>query len=113
MESFWSRLLNSQFFFSKPKSSATPRVFKFLNLFWKHYSLTLLYLQASIITSGDFFPSSTKILLYFSMQMELSMAVSQFSFFCISGIFKITLEGHLNFLSWFWTLTVLQELNAG
>ena len=45
--------------------------------------------------------------------MELSMAVSQFFFFCISGIFKITLEGHLNYLSGFWTLTVLQELKAG
>ena len=45
--------------------------------------------------------------------MELSMAVSQFSFFFISGIFKITLEGHLDFLSGFWTLTVLQELKAG
>lgn len=41
------------------------------------------------------------------------MAVSQFTFFCISGSFKITLEGHLNFLSGFWTLTVLQELKAG
>ena len=41
------------------------------------------------------------------------MAVSQFTFFCISGSFKITLEGHLNYLSGFWTLTVLQELKAG
>lgn len=30
--------------------------------------------------------------------MELSMAVSQFSFFCISGSFKITLE--LEFSLW-------------